>query len=48
MSNCNDLLWLYRLSVQCDNDDGRDDEVAFQFTADKLLSTVGEVCNILH
>ena len=35
---------LYRLSVQCDNDDGRDDEVVFQFTADKLLSSGGEVC----
>ena len=29
--------------MQWDNDDGADDEIVFQFTADKLLSTNGEV-----
>lgn len=38
------IMSFCRLSVNCDNDDGRDDEVMFQFTADKLLSTNGEVC----
>ena len=37
-----------RLNVQCDNDDGVDDEMVFQFTADKLLSTNGEVCDLSH
>ena len=32
-----------RLTVQYDNDDGIDDKVVFQFTADKLFSTSGEV-----
>lgn len=37
-----------RLNVQCDADDGRDDEVVFQFTADKLLSANDEVRNLFY
>ena len=33
--------------MQYDNDDGVDNEVLFQFAADKLLSSTGEVCSLL-
>lgn len=39
---------LCRLSVQCDSDDGEDDEVVFKFTADRLLSTSSEVCSVCY
>ena len=34
-----------RLSMEFDSDDSKEDEVIFQFMADQLLGTDGEVCN---
>ena len=31
--------------MEFDNDDGKEDEVIFQFMADQLLGTDGVVCN---